>query len=65
LQVIDRGAMKIALVSIPMAGSPDFTDGDIRRGFLSGLTLDDPIESITTGILSRQVLPTHVKRSLR
>ncbi|MFO7616674.1 MAG: CBS domain-containing protein, partial [Bacteroidales bacterium] len=47
LQVIDRGAMKIALVVDPdgrLTGT--LTDGDIRRGFLSGLTLDDPIESI-------------------
>ncbi|MDD2571510.1 MAG: nucleotidyltransferase family protein [Bacteroidales bacterium] len=47
LQVIDRGAMKIALV-IDTDGrlTGTLTDGDIRRGFLSGLTLDDPIESI-------------------
>lgn len=47
LQVIDAGAMKIALVLDDenyLLGT--LTDGDIRRGLLGGLSLDDSIESI-------------------
>ena len=47
LQVIDTGAMKIALVlddEDHLLGT--LSDGDIRRGLLKGLTLDDSIESI-------------------
>jgi len=47
LRVIDQGAMKIALVVDPsdrLIGT--LTDGDIRRGILRGLNLDDPIESV-------------------
>ena len=47
LQVIDTGAMKIALVldaEDHLLGT--LTDGDIRRGLLSGLSLDDSIESV-------------------
>ncbi|CAA6826980.1 MAG: D-glycero-D-manno-heptose 1-phosphate guanosyltransferase [uncultured Sulfurovum sp.] len=47
LQVIDSGAMKIALVlnnEDYLLGS--LSDGDIRRGLLNGLSLDDSIESI-------------------
>lgn len=47
LQVIDSGAMKIALVvddAEKLIGT--LTDGDIRRGLLNGLSLDDSIESI-------------------
>ncbi len=47
LQVIDRGAMKIALVvdtEDRLTGT--LTDGDIRRGILAGLNLDDPVETI-------------------
>lgn len=47
LKIIDTGAMKIALVldgENKLMGT--VTDGDIRRGLLNGLTLDDSIESI-------------------
>jgi len=47
LQIIDRGAMKIALVvdeNEKLIGT--LTDGDIRRGLLNNLSLDDSIESI-------------------
>ena len=47
LQIIDSGAMKIALVvddDEKLLGT--LTDGDIRRGLLQGLSLDDSIESI-------------------
>jgi len=47
LQIINTGAMKIALVvdsTNHLFGT--LSDGDIRRGFLNGLTLDDSIESI-------------------
>jgi dTDP-glucose pyrophosphorylase len=47
LRVIDQGAMKIALIVDPddrLIGT--LTDGDIRRGILRGLNLDDPIESV-------------------
>ena len=47
LKVIDSGAMKIALVTEDdgtLIGT--LTDGDIRRGLLSHLGLDDSIESI-------------------
>ncbi|MGW8169120.1 MAG: nucleotidyltransferase family protein [Sulfurovaceae bacterium] len=47
LKIIDLGAMKIALVlddNNKLLGT--LSDGDIRRGLLEGLTLDDNIESI-------------------
>ncbi len=47
LRIIDSGAMKIALViddNEKLLGT--LTDGDIRRGILSNLSLDDTIESI-------------------
>jgi dTDP-glucose pyrophosphorylase len=47
LRVIDKGAMKIALVvdtDDRLIGT--LTDGDIRRGILAGLSLEDPVESI-------------------
>jgi len=47
LKVIDKGAVKIALVvdkEQKLIGT--LSDGDIRRGLLNGLTLDSSIESI-------------------
>jgi dTDP-glucose pyrophosphorylase len=47
LKILDAGAMHIALVlddENKLIGT--ITDGDIRRGILNGLTLDDGIESI-------------------
>ena len=47
LKIIDSGAMKIALVideEEKLIGT--LTDGDVRRGLLSGLGLDDGCESI-------------------
>jgi len=47
LQIIDSGAMKIALVvdeDEKLLGT--LTDGDIRRGLLNSLSLDDSIESV-------------------
>ena len=47
LKIIDSGGMQIALVvdqDDRLIGT--LTDGDIRRGLLNNLTLDDPIESI-------------------
>ncbi|HBB91100.1 MAG TPA: alcohol dehydrogenase, partial [Bacteroidales bacterium] len=47
LRVIDKGAMKIALVVDPsdrLIGT--LSDGDIRRGILAGLGLEDAIETI-------------------
>lgn len=47
LQIIDSGGMKIALIvgaDHKLLGT--LSDGDIRRGLLNGLTLDDCIESI-------------------
>ena len=47
LQIIDSGAMKIALVideGEKLLGT--LTDGDIRRGLLKGLSLESSIESI-------------------
>ncbi|MCJ8327986.1 MAG: nucleotidyltransferase family protein [Campylobacterales bacterium] len=47
LEIIDSGAMKIALVlneKEQLIGT--LSDGDIRRGLLKSLTLDDSIESI-------------------
>ncbi len=47
LSIIDSGAMQIALVldkDNKLLGT--VTDGDIRRGLLRGLTLEDAIESI-------------------
>lgn len=47
LQIIDNGAMQIALVvdeNDKLLGT--LTDGDIRRGLLKGLDLDSSIESI-------------------
>ncbi len=47
LKIIDSGGMQIAIVvdqDDRLIGT--LTDGDIRRGLLKNLTLDDPIESI-------------------
>ncbi len=47
LKIIDSGAMKIALVlndENKLIGT--VTDGDIRRGILNGLALDESVESI-------------------
>lgn len=47
LEIIDSGAMQIALVvdsNDRLIGT--ITDGDIRRGFLKGLSLDSSIDSI-------------------
>ena len=47
LQIIDRGAMRIGLVvdeEKKLIGT--LTDGDIRRGLLTNLTLSDSIESV-------------------
>ena len=47
LQVIDKGAMKIAIVldeDERVIGT--LTDGDIRRGLLNGLTLESTIDSL-------------------
>jgi len=69
LTIIDAGAVQIALVvdvSKKLIGT--VTDGDIRRGLLKGLTLDDTIESIvfrtpTTAKLSDSK-ETIIKKSL-
>ena len=47
LKVIDKGAMRIAIVldkNDTVVGT--LTDGDIRRGLLNGLTLDSSIEGL-------------------
>ncbi|MFA6126533.1 MAG: nucleotidyltransferase family protein [Bacteroidales bacterium] len=46
-RIIDTGAMKIALV-VDEAGRliGTLTDGDIRRGLLKGMEMDDPIRDI-------------------
>lgn len=47
IAVIDRGAMQVALVVDEMdklIGT--VTDGDVRRGLLRGVSLDDPVESV-------------------
>lgn len=47
LQIIDSGAMQIALVVDKydkLLGT--LTDGDIRRGLLNGLSLDSPVETV-------------------
>jgi len=47
LQVIDKGAMKLVLIidtDRRLIGT--LTDGDIRRGLLNGMCLDDSIETI-------------------
>ncbi len=47
LGIIDSGSMKIALaVDLENKLIGTISDGDIRRGLLNGLTLDDGIESI-------------------
>ncbi len=47
MEVIDRGALKVALVvSSDSRLLGLVTDGDIRRGLLSGLTLNDPIDQV-------------------
>ncbi|WP_018132197.1 nucleotidyltransferase family protein [Effusibacillus pohliae] len=47
IEIIDAGAMKIALVvdeGHRLLGT--VTDGDIRRGILRGIGLDDPVETV-------------------
>lgn len=47
LRIIDSGAMKLAIIldeNEKLVGT--VTDGDIRRGLLGGLSLDDSVESI-------------------
>ncbi|MDH4318617.1 MAG: nucleotidyltransferase family protein [Desulfobulbaceae bacterium] len=46
ITVIDRGVMQIALVLDNDKLLGTITDGDIRRGFLQGKTLDDSIEGL-------------------
>jgi dTDP-glucose pyrophosphorylase len=49
MQIIDRGAMQIAIVvdeQDKLLGT--LTDGDIRRGLLNNLAIDDAIESIVS-----------------
>ncbi len=46
LAAIDRGVMQIALVVEEDRLLGTITDGDIRRGFLKGKRLDDPIRDI-------------------
>ncbi|MDH3346506.1 MAG: nucleotidyltransferase family protein [Desulfobulbaceae bacterium] len=46
ITVIDRGVMQIALVLDNGKLLGTITDGDIRRGFLNGKTLDDSIEDL-------------------
>jgi dTDP-glucose pyrophosphorylase len=60
LRIIDSGAMKIALVvgdANKLLGT--LSDGDIRRGLLNGLTLDDSIETV----IYRQPLISHINES--
>ena len=47
IQAIDAGALQVALVAgknLELIGT--ITDGDIRRGILRGLSLDDPIDLV-------------------
>lgn len=47
LRIIDSGAMKLAIIldeNEKLVGT--VTDGDIRRGLLGGLSLDDSVEGI-------------------
>ena len=47
VEAIDAGAMQIALVVDPedhLLGT--VTDGDIRRGILKGISLNEPIERV-------------------
>ncbi|MBF0131485.1 MAG: nucleotidyltransferase family protein [Magnetococcales bacterium] len=47
MKVIDRGALRVALVtdeSSRLIGV--VTDGDIRRGLLSGINMKDPVENV-------------------
>jgi dTDP-glucose pyrophosphorylase len=46
LSVIDRGVMQIALVVKDEKLIGTITDGDIRRGFLAGKTLEDPVDAL-------------------
>lgn len=46
IETIDKGVMQIALVVENDRLLGTITDGDIRRGFLRGLTLNDTIESL-------------------
>ncbi|PST87762.1 alcohol dehydrogenase [Photobacterium iliopiscarium] len=46
LKVIDSGALQIALVTLNNKLQGTVTDGDIRRGLLNNISLDDPIEKI-------------------
>lgn len=46
IEAIDRGVMQIALVVKDQQLQGTITDGDIRRAFLEGKKLDEPIEGI-------------------
>jgi len=47
LQIIDKGAMKLAIITdVDLRLLGTLTDGDIRRGLLNGMGLDDQIEPI-------------------
>jgi dTDP-glucose pyrophosphorylase len=46
LETIDKGVMQIALVVVAGKLLGTITDGDIRRAFLAGCTLEDPIEGL-------------------
>lgn len=46
LKIIDSGALQIALVTLNNKLQGTVTDGDIRRGLLNNISLDDSIEKI-------------------
>lgn len=50
LEVIDRGALGVALLISPETGkfSGLVTDGDLRRALLQGYNFNDPVESLIT-----------------
>ncbi len=60
LEIIDQGQLQIAIViddNGKLIGT--LTDGDIRRGFLSGRTLESPIK----GLYSKNPIVAHIKDS--
>jgi dTDP-glucose pyrophosphorylase len=58
IQVIDRGEMQIALVTDEGRLLGAVTDGDIRRGFLQGRGLEDPID----GLYQKEPVTAHVNQ---
>ncbi|MCT9907385.1 CBS domain-containing protein, partial [Escherichia coli] len=46
LEIINRGSLQIALVSSENTLLGSVTDGDIRRGLLRNLSLDDAVEKV-------------------